>query len=124
MKFCNYYKKVLFATIIFYIFIIIFSTTLSSAIEFYILAILVGSVQGGIQGSSRSFYGKIIPSEKAGEFFGIYNVLGRAGAIFGPLMVGTLLAIYGDVRIALLPIAVLFILGGLVLLVVREKNEI
>ena len=117
-------KKVLFTTIIFYIFIIIFSTTLSSAIEFYILAILVGSVQGGIQGSSRSFYGKIIPLEKAGEFFGIYNVLGRAGAIFGPLMVGTLLALYGDVRIALLPIAVLFILGGLVLLVVREKNEI
>ena len=49
---------------------------------------------------------------------------GRAGAIFGPLMVGTLLALYGDVRIALLPIAVLFILGGLVLLKVRESHEV
>ena len=117
-------KPVLFITILFYIFIIFFSTTLSSASEFYILAILVGGVQGGIQGSSRSLYGKIIPPEKAGEFFGIYNVLGRAGAIFGPLMVGGLLALYGDVRISLLPIAVLFILGGLVLLKVKESNEI
>lgn len=117
-------KSVLYTTIAFYVFIIIFSTTLTSAIEFYILAILVGSVQGGIQGSSRSLYAKIIPPEKAGEFFGIYNVLGRAGAIFGPLMVGTLLALYGDVRIALLPIAVLFILGGLVLLKVREPHEV
>ena len=85
---------------------------------------MVGSVQGGIQGSSRSLYAKIIPPEKAGEFFGIYNVLGIAVAIFGPLMVGTLLALYGDVRIALLPIAVLFILGCLVLLKVRESHEV
>jgi UMF1 family MFS transporter len=66
-------------------------------------------------------FGKLIPSDKAGEFFGLYNVLGRAGAIIGPVMVGTMLAIYGDVRIALVPIAVLFILGGLVL--TRVKNE-
>ena len=117
-------KPVLYITIVFYIFIIFFSTTLSSAFEFYILAVLVGSVQGGIQGSSRSLFGKIIPLEKAGEFFGIYNVLGRAGAIFGPLMVGALLTLYGDIRISLLPIAVLFILGGLVLLKVKEANEI
>ena len=55
------------------------------------------------------------------NFFGLYNVLGRAGAIIGPVMVGTMLAIYGDVRIALVPIAVLFILGGLVL--TRVNNE-
>ena len=78
-------------------------------------------MQGGIQGSSRGLFGKLIPSDKAGEFFGLYNVLGRAGAIIGPVMVGTMLAIYGDVRIALVPIAVLFILGGLVL--TRVKNE-
>lgn len=114
-------KPVLYITITSYIFIIIFSTTLESAFEFYILAVWVGSVQGGIQGSSRGLFGKLIPSDKAGEFFGLYNVLGRAGAIIGPVMVGTMLAIYGDVRIALVPIAVLFILGGLVL--TRVNNE-
>jgi MFS transporter, UMF1 family len=115
-------KLVLYITIASYICIIIYSTTLSSALEFYLLAAWVGFVQGGIQGSSRGMFGKLIPKEKAGEFFGLYNVMGRAGAILGPLMVGTLLTLYGNVRIALLPIAVLFIIGGLLL--TRVKNEI
>jgi len=115
-------KLVLYITITSYICIIIYSTTLSSAIEFYLLAAWVGFVQGGIQGSSRGMFGKLIPKEKAGEFFGLYNVMGRAGSILGPLMVGTLLTLYGNVRIALLPIAVLFIIGGLLL--TRVKNEI
>jgi len=115
-------KLVLYITIASYICIIVYSTTLSSAFEFYLLAAWVGFVQGGIQGSSRGMFGKLIPKEKAGEFFGLYNVMGRAGAILGPLMVGTLLTLYGNVRIALLPIAVLFIIGGLLL--IRVKNEI
>ena len=115
-------KLVLYITISSYIFIIIYSTTLSSALEFYLLAAWVGCVQGGIQGSSRGYFGKLIPKEKAGEFFGLYNVMGRAGAILGPLLVGSLLALYGNVRIALLPIAILFIIGGLLL--TRVKNEI
>ena len=115
-------KLVLYITIASYICIIVYSTTLSSAFEFYLLAAWVGLVQGGIQGSSRGMFGKLIPKERAGEFFGLYNVMGRAGAILGPLMVGTLLTLYGNVRIALLPIAVLFIIGGLLL--TRVKNEI
>ena len=115
-------KLVLYITIASYICIIVYSTTLSSAFEFYLLAAWVGFVQGGIQGSSRGMFGKLIPKENAGEFFGLYNVMGRAGAILGPLMVGTLLTLYGNVRIALLPIAVLFIIGGLLL--TRVKNEI
>ena len=115
-------KLVLYITISSYIFIIIYSTTLSSALEFYLLAAWVGCVQGGIQGSSRGYFGKLIPKEKAGEFFGLYNVMGRAGAILGPLLVGTLLTLYGNVRIALLPIAILFIIGELLL--TRVKNEI
>ena len=115
-------KLVLYITIASYICIIVYSTTLSSAFEFYLLAAWVGFVQGGIQGSSRGMFGKLIPKEKAGEFFGLYNVMGRAGAILGPLMVGTFLTLYGNVRIALLPIAVLFIIGGLLL--IRVKNEI
>lgn len=115
-------KLVLYITIISYICIIIYSTTLSSALEFYLLAAWVGCVQGGIQGSSRGLFGKLIPQDKAGEFYGLYNVMGRAGAILGPAMVGGLLTIYGNVRIALLPIAILFILGGLLL--TRVKNEI
>jgi UMF1 family MFS transporter len=115
-------KLVLYITIISYVCIIIYSTTLSSALEFYLLAAWVGCVQGGIQGSSRGLFGKLLPKDKAGEFYGLYNVMGRAGAILGPAMVGGLLTIYGNVRIALLPIAILFILGGLLL--TRVENEI
>lgn len=115
-------KLVLYITIISYVCIIIYSTTLSSPLEFYLLAAWVGCVQGGIQGSSRGLFGKLLPKDKAGEFYGLYNVMGRAGAILGPAMVGGLLTIYGNVRIALLPIAILFILGGLLL--TRVKNEI
>tara|TARA_B100000767_G_scaffold214543_1_gene201988 strand:- start:237 stop:1505 length:1269 start_codon:yes stop_codon:yes gene_type:complete len=116
-------KLVLYITIICYIFIIGFASILTSPLGFYIMAAMVGSVQGGIQGSSRGLFGKLIPKEKAGEFFGLYNVLGRAGAIFGPLIFGILYAIYDDVRIALLPLIILFILGGLLLIKVKVNNE-
>ena len=116
-------KPVLYISIFSYIFIILYSTTLSSAFEFYLLAAFVGCFQGGIQGSSRGLFGKLIPAEKAGEFFGLFNVFGKAGAILGPLMVGTLLSLYGNIRIALLPIAILFILGGLLLIKVSIDDE-
>ena len=50
------------------------------------MAALVGSVQGGIQASSRGYFAKIIPQEKAGEFFGLFNTFGKAGAFMGPLL--------------------------------------
>jgi len=115
-------RLVLYITIASYICIIAYSTSLTNAIEFYILAAWVGTVQGGIQGSSRSYFAKLIPQEKAGEFFGLYNVVGKVGAILGPLLVGTFLAIFEDIRIALLPIAILFVIGGLLL--TRVKIEI
>ena len=73
-------KLVINISIVIYIGIILYSFSLSNSTEFYILAALVGFVQGGIQGSSRSLFAKLIPAEKAGEFFGIFNTFGKAGA--------------------------------------------
>ena len=70
-------KLVINLSIMIYIGVIIFSLTLSNAIEFYVLAALVGSVQGGIQASSRSFFATIIPAERSGEFFGFFNMFGK-----------------------------------------------
>jgi UMF1 family MFS transporter len=103
-------------SIILYIFIILFTTQLSTAIEFYLMAALVGSVQGGIQGSSRGYFAKIIPPEKSGEFFGLFNTFGKAGAFMGPLLVGFFLIYFEDTTMALLPIVMLFICGGLLLM--------
>ena len=56
--------------------------------EFYVLAVVIGLVQGGIQALSRSYYSRLIPADKPAEFFGFYNMLGKFAAIIGPLLVG------------------------------------
>ena len=80
-------KFVINFSILIYILIIIYTLFLSNAMEFYILAAMVGFVQGGIQGSSRGLFAKLIPHDKAGEFFGLFNTFGKAGAFVGPALV-------------------------------------
>ena len=117
-------RSVINICIIVYIAIVVYSTTLSSAAEFYILAAGVGSVQGGIQACSRSLFGKLVPEEKAGEFFGFFNTFGKAGAFIGPALVGMFIFIFDSITIALTPIILLFVAGGLIMLKVKEPNEI
>ena len=116
-------KLVINISIVIYIGIILYSFSLSNSTEFYILAALVGFVQGGIQGSSRSLFAKLIPAEKAGEFFGIFNTFGKAGAFMGPALVGIFLAIFKNTIVMLLPILILFVLGLIVLYFV-DTNEV
>ena len=116
-------KLVINISIVIYIGIILYSFSLSNSTEFYILAALVGFVQGGIQGSSRSLFAKLIPAEKAGEFFGIFNAFGKAGAFMGPALVGIFLAIFKNTIVMLLPILILFVLGLIVLYFV-DTNEV
>lgn len=71
-----------------YMLITIWGTFLESKREFYVLAIVIGSVQGGIQALSRSYFTRLIPVGRTAEFFGFYNMLGKFAAIVGPLMVG------------------------------------
>ena len=115
-------KFVINFSILIYILIIIYTLFLSSAMEFYILAAMVGFVQGGIQGSSRGLFAKLIPHDKAGEFFGLFNTFGKAGAFMGPALVGLFLALFENVRISLLPILVLFVLGLIVLYFVKTDE--
>jgi len=115
-------KFVINFSILIYIVIIIYTLFLSSAMEFYILAAMVGFVQGGIQGSSRGLFAKLIPHDKAGEFFGLFNTFGKAGAFMGPALVGLFLALFESVRISLLPILVLFVLGLIVLYFVKTDE--
>jgi UMF1 family MFS transporter len=88
--------------------------------QFYAMAITIGTVQGGVQGMSRSLYASLIPKEHSGEFFGFYNMLTKFAHILGPVFVGTA-AIYSDdpkfILIVLLP---LFILGAIMLTRVKS----
>ena len=116
-------RSVINICIVAYIGIIFYSTTLSSATEFYILAAGVGSVQGGIQACSRSLFGKLVPEEKSGEFFGFFNTFGKAGAFIGPALVAIFITVFDSITIALTPIILLFITGGMIMLKVKEPNE-
>jgi len=87
------------------------ATFMSSSLEFYLLAAALGLVQGGVQSLSRSLFGQLIPAEQAGEYFGFLNMLGKAAAVLGPLMVGVVAATTGNSRIGLLSILLLFLLG-------------
>lgn len=90
---------------------------MDDARDFYALAVTIGLVQGGIQSLSRSHYGSLVPPEKSSEYFGFYNMVGKASAIVGPVLVGVTAAATGDSRLAILSIVVLFIAGGALLAV-------
>jgi len=83
--------------------------------EFYAMAITIGLVQGGVQALSRSFFAGIIPEDKSAEFFGFYNMLGKAAAVVGPVLVGWVGVVTGNPRAGILSLLVLF-LGGATLL--------
>jgi UMF1 family MFS transporter len=90
--------------------------------DFYLLAVVIGLVQGGVQSLSRSYFGRLVPEGKSSEFFGFYNMMGKASAIAGPLLVGITAAVTGSSRLSILSILLLFI-GGAVLLVVASRSE-
>jgi UMF1 family MFS transporter len=91
--------------------------------DFYLMAFVVGLVQGGIQSLSRSYYGRLVPQDKSSEFFGFYNMMGKASAIIGPTLVGITAAVTGDSRLSILSILLLFIAGGTLLAVAARSEQ-
>lgn len=113
-----------------YLFVTLWGAFIESRHEFYIMALLIGMVQGGVQALSRSLYARIIPADKAAEFFGFYNMIGKFATIMGPVLVAATVLVaraWGagpDLapRISISSIAVLFLAGGALLLFVDEKK--
>jgi len=91
--------------------------------DFYVLACVIGLVQGGIQSLSRSYYGRLVPRDKSSEFFGFYNMMGKASAIIGPALVGVTAAVTGDSRLSILSIVVLFVGGGALLVIASHVER-
>ena len=116
-------KRAIFIAIGVYLFVTIWGAFIGNKMEFYALAIIIGLVQGGIQALSRSYYAKIIPISRSGEFFGLYNMLGKFAAVIGPVLmggVGLLMRNMGftadfSSRASITSIALLFIAGGILL---------
>ncbi|WP_323845394.1 MFS transporter [Microbulbifer magnicolonia] len=83
--------------------------------EFFVIAVLIGLVQGGVQALSRSCYARLIPAAQSGEFFGFYNLMGKFAALIGPPLFGLFGVWFGDVRYSMLALILLFAAGGLLL---------
>ena len=81
-------RKAIYLAIGIYMIIVVWGTMMTVKQEFYILAIMIGLVQGGIQALSRSYYSRLIPKEQAAEYYGFYNMLGKFAAIIGPALMG------------------------------------
>lgn len=108
-------KTMLFVGICIYTIICIFGFFLKNVRDFWILAMLVATSQGGMQALSRSYFGKLIPKEKSNEFFGFYNIFGKFAAIMGPLLMGVITHITGKSNYGVVSIIFLFIIGGILL---------
>jgi len=85
-------------------------------VMFWILAFMVGTVQGGIQATSRAVYARMIPPENSGEYFGFYEIFGRFAAILGPFLYATVLSITGRPPLAIISIMFVFLVGLVILL--------
>ena len=124
IKISNYIglKNGIYLGILGYCVILFAGYFVESITHFYIVALLIGCFQGGIQSISRSLYSRIIPEQKSAEFYGFYNMLGKFAAVFGPVLMGSVTLFLSNIvddeiraaRFGLLSIMILFILGAYV----------
>ncbi|MEW4287900.1 MFS transporter [Rossellomorea marisflavi] len=116
-------KKMLYAGIMVYIGVCIYAYFLETTLDFWILAMLVASSQGGIQALSRSYFAKMVPKKNANEFFGFYNIFGKFASIMGPLLVAVTSQVTGQSNSGVFSLVILFVIGIVILAFVPEPKE-
>ena len=115
-------KNAILVAIVAYCIIALLGVFMTKEIHFYLLAILIGLFQGGIQALSRSYYTRLIPKDNSAQFFGFFNMLGKFAAIIGPFLVGFVTLITKSNRIGILSLILLFAVGGVLLYKVDESK--
>lgn len=108
--------------ILIYILICIYSLFITSATDFFILAGLVGLVQGGVQSLSRTIFSRLIPQDKATEFFGFYNLIGKSAVVVGPALVGWMAYLFDNPKAGIISLLLLFIPGIIILFYVPKTS--
>jgi UMF1 family MFS transporter len=116
-------RRGIFIGLAVYVLVAVWGFFMKAQAEFFVLAIAVGLVQGGVQSLSRSFFGKLIPAQSAGEFFGFYNMLGKFATIIGPFLMGYVSVMTGNTRYSILAVIALFVSGGIVLYLVPLSQD-
>ena len=109
-------EKLIIVCIFAYLGIAIFAVFLKTQLQFWILAILVGMFQGGIQALSRSYFTKIIPEEHSGEYFGLMDICGKGASFVGTTIVSIVSQLTGNISMGVGMIAILFCIGIVIFL--------
>lgn len=113
--------KLLIICIVAYFFIVVYAIFLRQLYQFWILAVAVGLFQGAIQSLSRSYFAKIIPPEKSGEYFGIYDICGKGASFIGTTLVAVITQITDSSSIGVGGLAVMFVIG-LIFFIVTDRT--
>lgn len=116
-------EKLIMVCILAYLGIAIFAISLKTQTQFWILAVLVGMFQGGIQALSRSYFTKIIPEERSGEYFGLMDICGKGASFVGTTVVSVVSQISGNINVGVGMIAILFAIGTVVFLKAVSMNK-
>lgn len=115
-------RKMILLGIATYIVVCAVGYNLHKMSDFLVLAVLVGTAQGGIQALSRSFYGKLVPAEQASEYFGFFDVFGKFSAVIGPALFGITAQLTGVTNYGALAVMAMFILGGGILIFLVPRS--
>ena len=108
-----------------YVGIVLFAAFfLQEAFEFWILAILVGMFQGGIQALSRSYFGRLIPKERANEYYGFFDIFGRYASVMGTLLVSVVTSLTGNPSFGVLSIGILLVVGFVMLVWLSRMRDV
>ena len=117
-------KRSILIALVVYVLISVGGYFMQTATHFYILAFLVATVQGGSQALSRSLYGAMVPKHRSAEFFGFFSTSSKFAGIAGPLLFGIVSQAAGESRLSIVSLIVFFVVGGLLLTFVDEKEGI
>ncbi|MBA4495778.1 MFS transporter [Paenactinomyces guangxiensis] len=115
-------KNTLLITLVFYLVIVSLGFFMTSSFHFYLLAIMVGLVQGGSQAISRSIFSRMVPVHRNAEFFGFFGLSGKFASVFGPAVFGFAGQLMNSSRAGILSVAIFFIVGILLLLIVNPEK--
>lgn len=115
-------RKMIFTGIIIYMIVCIYAMFLKTIVDFWVMAMLVATAQGGIQSLSRSYFAQMVPKEKVNEFFGFYNIFGRFASVSGPILVGLTTQLTGSSAFGVFSLVILFAIGFVVLLFVPNSS--
>lgn len=115
-------KKVIIGCLLIYVGVVMGASVMNKPEHFYFMAVLIGLAQGGVQALSRSLFAYLIPSEKAGEYFGFFNLLGKFASVLGPLLMAVTARVFGHPQKTILSLLLLFVCGIYFLTRVQVKR--